>query len=52
MQATENLILQCLNELNKAALMKQTYFNYYNGNHAIPRIFRYRKFDKRFKFYS
>ena len=35
MQATEAIILQCLNELNQAALTKQTYANYYNGDHAI-----------------
>jgi SPP1 family phage portal protein len=35
MQATETLILQCLNELNQAVLTKQTYSNYYNGDHAI-----------------
>jgi SPP1 family phage portal protein len=35
MQITESIILECLNELNKAALTKQTYFDYYNGNHAI-----------------
>jgi SPP1 family phage portal protein len=35
MQVTETLILQCLKELNQAALTKQTYSNYYNGDHAI-----------------
>jgi SPP1 family phage portal protein len=35
MELTEKLILQCLNELNQAALTKQTYSNYYNGDHAI-----------------
>jgi hypothetical protein len=35
MQITEPIILECLNELNQAALTKQTYSNYYNGDHAI-----------------
>jgi SPP1 family phage portal protein len=35
MEINEALILECLNELNQAALTKQTYFDYYNGNHAI-----------------
>lgn len=35
MQITESLILECLNELNKATLTKQKYFDYYNGNHSI-----------------
>lgn len=35
MELTERLIMQCLNELNQAALTKQTYSNYYNGDHAI-----------------
>jgi SPP1 family phage portal protein len=35
MQVTESIILECLNELNQVALSKQTYSNYYNGDHAI-----------------
>lgn len=35
MQVTENLILQCLNELNKNYINKQIYKKYYEGNHAI-----------------
>lgn len=35
MKITETLISECLNELNQAALAKQTYFDYYSGNHAI-----------------
>jgi SPP1 family phage portal protein len=35
MKINEALILKCLNELNQAALTKQTYSDYYNGNHAI-----------------
>ncbi|WP_243767815.1 hypothetical protein [Paenibacillus agricola] len=35
MEINEALILECLNELNQAALTKQIYSNYYNGDHAI-----------------
>jgi len=35
MQINESIILECLNELNNAALNKQRYFDYYNGQHAI-----------------
>jgi SPP1 family phage portal protein len=35
MELNESLILQCLNELNQAALTKQKYSDYYNGDHAI-----------------
>jgi SPP1 family phage portal protein len=35
MQVTETLIQECLNELNQAAISKQKYFDYYNGQHAI-----------------
>jgi SPP1 family phage portal protein len=35
MEINEALILECLYELNQAALTKQKYFNYYNGDHAI-----------------
>jgi SPP1 family phage portal protein len=35
METNEALILECLNELNQAALTKQIYSNYYNGDHAI-----------------
>ncbi|KZE74376.1 phage portal protein [Paenibacillus elgii] len=35
MQITESIILECLNELNNAALTKQKYIDYYNGQHAI-----------------
>ena len=31
----ENLILECLNELNKNAKDKQKYKDYYEGNHSI-----------------
>ncbi|MEC1788638.1 phage portal protein [Schinkia azotoformans] len=35
MQVTDQLILECLNELNKQALSKQKYKDYYEGNHKI-----------------
>ncbi|MEE4562787.1 phage portal protein [Paenibacillus polymyxa] len=35
MQITEQIILECLNELHSAALAKQKYSDYYNGQHAI-----------------
>ncbi len=35
MQIYENLLLECLNELNKNALAKQKYKDYYEGNHSI-----------------
>ncbi|KAF6626352.1 phage portal protein [Paenibacillus sp. EKM208P] len=35
MQITEQIILECLNELQSAALAKQKYSDYYNGLHAI-----------------
>ncbi|MFK4304718.1 SPP1 family phage portal protein [Paenibacillus sp. RC254] len=35
MQITEQIILECLNELQSAALAKQKYSDYYNGQHAI-----------------
>ncbi|MFL0194829.1 phage portal protein [Clostridium sp. WILCCON 0269] len=35
MQITENLILQCLNELNSNALKKKIYKDYYKGRHSI-----------------
>ncbi|NHN34841.1 phage portal protein [Paenibacillus agricola] len=35
MEITESIILECLNELNQAALTKQKYSDYYNGNHSI-----------------
>ena len=37
LQINENLILQCLNELNKNSLTKQIYKDYYEGSHAILR---------------
>ncbi|MFK4303383.1 SPP1 family phage portal protein [Paenibacillus sp. RC254] len=35
MQITEQIVLECLNELQLAALAKQKYTDYYNGQHAI-----------------
>ncbi|KYG92856.1 phage portal protein [Paenibacillus polymyxa] len=35
MQITEQIILDCLNELHSTALVKQKYSDYYNGQHAI-----------------
>ncbi|WP_431090344.1 phage portal protein [Paenibacillus sp. 8b26] len=35
MQITEQIILECLNELQSAVLAKQKYSDYYNGQHAI-----------------
>lgn len=35
MQLSDQLILECLNELNKQALAKQQYKDYYEGNHKI-----------------
>ncbi|WP_179031573.1 phage portal protein [Paenibacillus kribbensis] len=35
MQITEQIIIECLNELQSAALAKQKYADYYNGQHAI-----------------
>ncbi len=35
MQINENLILQCLNELNKNYIVKKIYKDYYEGNHNI-----------------
>ncbi|MFK4305280.1 SPP1 family phage portal protein [Paenibacillus sp. RC254] len=35
MQITESIIIECLNELQSAALAKQKYSDYYNGQHAI-----------------
>ncbi|WP_348621590.1 phage portal protein [Paenibacillus polymyxa] len=35
MQITEPIIIECLNELQSAALAKQKYSDYYNGQHAI-----------------
>ncbi|MBE0339531.1 phage portal protein [Paenibacillus sp. 23TSA30-6] len=35
MQITEQIILECLNELQSAAIAKQKYADYYNGRHAI-----------------
>ncbi|ALP36047.1 phage portal protein [Paenibacillus sp. IHB B 3084] len=35
MQITEQIIIECLNELQLAALAKQKYTDYYNGQHAI-----------------
>jgi SPP1 family phage portal protein len=35
LQINENLILQCLNELNKNALNKKIYKEYYEGTHSI-----------------
>ncbi|KJD42402.1 phage portal protein [Paenibacillus terrae] len=35
MQITEQIILECLNELHSTALAKQKYSDYYNGQHAI-----------------
>ncbi|MFK4439691.1 phage portal protein [Paenibacillus sp. RC21] len=35
MQITEQIILECLNQLQSAALAKQKYADYYNGQHTI-----------------
>lgn len=35
LQINENLILQCLNELNKNYISKKIYKDYYEGNHGI-----------------
>ncbi|GAB6180349.1 hypothetical protein JCM14036_16680 [Desulfotomaculum defluvii] len=35
MEITENLIQECLNELNKNSLTKQQYKDYYEGKHSI-----------------
>lgn len=35
MQVSDQLILECLNELNKQSLSKQQYKDYYEGNHKI-----------------
>ncbi|MDP1509344.1 phage portal protein [Paenibacillus sp. CMAA1739] len=35
MQITEQIILECLNQLQSSALAKQKYSDYYNGQHAI-----------------
>ncbi|MEC0179960.1 phage portal protein [Paenibacillus peoriae] len=35
MQITEQIVLECLNELHSIALVKQKYADYYNGQHAI-----------------
>ena len=35
LQINENLILQCLNELNKNYISKKIYKDYYEGNHNI-----------------
>lgn len=40
MQINENLILQCLNELNKNSLSKKIYKDYYEGNHSILKNYR------------
>ncbi|MGG1652638.1 phage portal protein, partial [Paenibacillus sp. NRS-1780] len=35
MQVTEQIILECLNELHSTAIAKQKYSDYYNGHHSI-----------------
>lgn len=35
MKINVELILECMNELQSAALAKQKYSDYYNGKHAI-----------------
>ncbi|KJD38603.1 hypothetical protein QD46_18235 [Paenibacillus polymyxa] len=35
MQVTEQIILECLNELHSTAIAKQKYSDYYNGNHSV-----------------
>ncbi|MGX1572795.1 phage portal protein [Paenibacillus terrae] len=35
LQITQQIIIECLNELQSAALAKQKYSDYYNGQHAI-----------------
>lgn len=36
----ENLIIECLNELNKNARIKQKYKDYYEGNHSILKSYQ------------
>src|SRR5665648_527405 len=40
MNTNENLIMECLNELNKNALAKQKYKDYYEGNHSILKSYQ------------
>ena len=40
MDTNENLIMECLNELNKNALAKQKYKDYYEGNHSILKSYQ------------
>lgn len=40
MNSNENLIIECLNELNKSALAKQKYKDYYEGNHSILKSYQ------------
>ena len=40
MNTNENLIIECLNELNKNALAKQKYKDYYEGNHSILKSYQ------------
>jgi hypothetical protein len=40
LNTNENLILECLNELNKNALAKQKYKDYYEGNHSILKSYQ------------
>ena len=40
MNTNENLIMECLNELNKNALVKQKYKDYYEGNHSILKSYQ------------
>ena len=40
MNTNENLIMECLNELNKNALAKKKYKDYYEGNHSILKSYQ------------
>lgn len=40
MNTNENLILECLNELNKNAQAKKQYKDYYEGNHSILKSYQ------------
>jgi len=44
LNTNENLILECLNELNKNALAKQKYKDYYEGNHSILKSYQMQVF--------
>ncbi|WP_235332393.1 hypothetical protein [Paenibacillus terrae] len=49
MQITEQIITECLNELQLAALAKQKYADYYNGQHAILKNYAMQESPKQSK---